>query len=78
MCRRRIRHAVPDVSGSVVWTQDATAFYVRVFAEADPGLFISVGRHASGQCRFNCRQGQVKEPDFRSFVIVRRNVAETK
>jgi len=65
---------VPDVSGSVVWTQDAAAFYyvrldqshrpagvfrhrlgtpasadVRVFAEADPGLFISVGRHASGR-----------------------------
>ena len=66
--------SVPDVSGSVVWTQDASAFYyvrldqnhrpagvfrhrlgtpasadVRVFAEADPGLFISVGRHASGR-----------------------------
>ena len=66
--------SVPDVSGSLVWTQDATAFYyvrldqnhrpagvfwhrlgtlasadVRVFAEADPGLFISVGRHASGR-----------------------------
>jgi oligopeptidase B len=66
--------SVPDVSGSVVWTQDAAAFYyvrldqshrpagvfrhrlgtpasadVRVFAEADPGLFISVGRHASGR-----------------------------
>jgi oligopeptidase B len=65
---------VPDASGAVVWTQDASAFYyvrldenhrpagvfrhrlgtpaaadVRVFAEADPGLFMSVGRHASGR-----------------------------
>ncbi len=65
---------VPDVSGSVVWTQDAAAFYcvrldrshrpagvfrhrlgtlasadVRIFTEADPGLFVSVGRHASGR-----------------------------
>jgi oligopeptidase B len=64
---------VPDASGEVVWTQDASAFYyvrldqnhrpagvfrhrlgtpaavdVRVFAEADPGLFISIGRHSSG------------------------------
>jgi len=66
--------AVPDVSGAVVWTQDAAAFYyvrldqnhrpagvfrhrlgtpasadARVFVEADPGLFLSVGRHASGR-----------------------------
>src|SRR5262249_60082737 len=65
---------VPDVSGAVVWTQDASAFYyvrldknhrpagvfrhglgtpvaadVRVFTEADPGFFISVGRHSSGR-----------------------------
>ena len=65
---------VPDASGAVVWTQDASAFYyvrldqnhrpagvfrhrlgtpvaadVRVFAEADPGLFISIGRHSSGR-----------------------------
>jgi oligopeptidase B len=64
---------VPDASGTVVWTQDASAFYyvrldqshrpagvfrhrlgtpvaadVRVFTEADPGLFISIGRHLSG------------------------------
>src|ERR1700730_1584708 len=64
---------VPDASGTVVWTQDAAAFYyvrldqnhrparllrhklgppvaadVRVFTEADPGLFISIGRHLSG------------------------------
>ena len=64
---------VPDASGTVVWTQDASAFYyvrldqnhrpagvfrhklgtpvaadVRVFTEADPGLFILIGRHLSG------------------------------
>ena len=68
--------AVPDVSGAVVWTQDASAFYyvrldqnhrpdgvfrhrlgtpasadARVFAEPDPGLFLSVGRNASGRFR---------------------------
>lgn len=72
--RADLADKVPDVSGSVVWTQDAAAFYyvrldqghrpagafrhrlgtpasadVRVFAEADSGLFISVGRHASGR-----------------------------
>ena len=65
---------VPDASGAVVWTQDASAFYyvrldqnhrpagvfrhglgtpvaadVRVFTEADPGFFISIGRHSSGR-----------------------------
>jgi oligopeptidase B len=65
---------VPDASGAVVWTQDASAFYyvrldenhrpagifrhrlgtpvtadVRVFEDADPGLFMSVGCHASGR-----------------------------
>ncbi|HML09026.1 MAG TPA: S9 family peptidase [Xanthobacteraceae bacterium] len=65
---------VPDVSGAVVWTGDATAFYyvrldqnhrpagvfrhqlgtpvsvdARVIAAPDPGLFLSVGRHASGR-----------------------------
>ena len=65
---------VPDVSGAVVWTQDASAFYyvrldqnhrpagvfrhalgtpvaadVRVFTEADPGFFVSIGRHSSGR-----------------------------
>jgi oligopeptidase B len=65
---------VPDASGSVVWTNDASAFYyvrldqnhrpagvfrhrlgtpvtsdMRVFAEADPGLFISIARHAAGR-----------------------------
>jgi oligopeptidase B len=65
---------VPDASGTVVWTQDASAFYyvrldqnhrpagvfrhklgtpvaadVRVFKEADPGLFISIGRTLSGR-----------------------------
>ncbi len=66
--------SVPDVSGAMVWTQDASAFYyvrldqnhrpegvfrhrlgtpasadARVFAEPDPGLFLSVGRNASGR-----------------------------
>jgi oligopeptidase B len=65
---------VPDASGAVVWTQDASAFCyvrldqnhrpagvfrhrlgtpvaadVRVFAEADPGFFISIDRHSSGR-----------------------------
>src|ERR1700731_1396080 len=65
---------VPDASGAVVWTQDASAFYyvrldqnhrpagvfrhrlgtpvaadLRVFKEADPGLFISIGRTLSGR-----------------------------
>jgi oligopeptidase B len=65
---------VPDASGAVVWTQDASAFYyvrldqnhrpagvfrhglgtpvaadVRVLTEADPGFFISIGRHSSGR-----------------------------
>jgi oligopeptidase B len=65
---------VPDASGAVVWTQDASAFYygrldqnhrpagvfrhklgtpvaadVRVFKEAEPGLFISISRHSSGR-----------------------------
>ncbi|HEY2532938.1 MAG TPA: S9 family peptidase [Xanthobacteraceae bacterium] len=65
---------VPDASGTVVWTQDSSAFYyvrldenhrpagvfrhrlgtpvasdVGVFAEADAGFFISIGRHASGR-----------------------------
>ena len=65
---------VPDASGAVVWTKDASAFYyvrldenhrpagvfrhrlgtpvtadVRVFAEADPGLFISIMHHAAGR-----------------------------
>jgi oligopeptidase B len=65
---------VPDASGTVVWTQDASAYYyvrldqnhrpagvfrhslgtpvaadVRVFKEADPGLFVSIGRHQSGR-----------------------------
>src|SRR5262249_61560117 len=63
---------VPDASGAVVWTQDASAFYyvrldqnhrpagvfrprlgtplppaLRVFREANPGFFISIGRHSS-------------------------------
>jgi oligopeptidase B len=65
---------VPDVSGNVVWTSDASAFYyvrldgnhrpagvfrhrlgtpasddVRVFAESDPGLFVTVARLQSGR-----------------------------
>src|SRR5262249_13517666 len=55
---------VPDASSAVVWTQDASAFYYvrldqnhrpdgvfrhRVFTEADPGFFISIGRHSSGR-----------------------------
>ena len=65
---------VPDTSGAVVWTQDASAFYyvrldqdhrpagvfrhrlgtpaaadVCVFRDADPGFFISIGRHSSGR-----------------------------
>src|SRR5215475_3174150 len=65
---------VPDVSGAVVWTHAASAFYyvrldqnhrpagvfrhglatpvaadVRVFREADPGFFISIGRNLSGR-----------------------------
>src|SRR5436190_22442511 len=65
---------VPNASGAVVWTQDASAFYyvrldqnhrpagvfrhrlgtpvaadVRVFTQADPGLFISLSRHSSGR-----------------------------
>jgi len=65
---------VHDVSGAVVWTQAASAFYyvrldqnhrpagvfrhrlgtpvaadARVFAETDPGLFISIGRTLSGR-----------------------------
>jgi oligopeptidase B len=65
---------VPDASGAVVWTQDASAFYYErldqnhrpagvfrhrlgtpvtadtcVFKEADPGLFVSISRHASGR-----------------------------
>ena len=73
-CGADLADVVPDASGAVVWTQDASAFYyvrldqnhrpagvfrhrlgtpvaadVRVFAEADPGLFISIGRHSSGR-----------------------------
>jgi oligopeptidase B len=65
---------ISNVSGSVVWTHDTSAFYyvrldqshrplgvfqhrlgtpasadVRVLAEADPGLFMSVGRLTSGR-----------------------------
>ncbi len=65
---------VPDASGAVVWTQDASAFFyvrldqnhrpagvfrhklgtpvdidARVFTEADPGFFITIGRHSSGR-----------------------------
>jgi oligopeptidase B len=65
---------ISNVSGAVVWTNDASAFYyvrldqghrpvgvfqhrlgseesedVCVFAEADSGLFMSVGRHTSGR-----------------------------
>jgi oligopeptidase B len=65
---------VPDVSGAIVWTQDASAFFyvrldvshkpagvfrhmlgtpvaadVRVYTEADPGFFVSIGRLSSGR-----------------------------
>ncbi|MGZ3296986.1 MAG: S9 family peptidase, partial [Xanthobacteraceae bacterium] len=78
---------VPDVSGAVVWTQDASAFYyvrldqshrpagvfrhalgtpvaadVRVFAEADPGFFVSVDRHSSGRfCDISAHDHETSE-----------------
>jgi oligopeptidase B len=78
---------VPDVTGAIVWTQDASAFFyvrldenhkpagvfrhilgapvtadVRVYAEADPGFFVSLGRLSSGRfCDISAHDHETSE-----------------
>ena len=79
-----IAAALASAADEFGWDEVFGAVGVRADDQSRPAIesgmvfnFVIEPFAPGNECRFNCRRGEVKEPDFRGFVIVRRNVAET-